>query len=85
MGDAAETRNLSCVFLTSQCADPATALGRGVMRKLGFPKEASEADTATFNKLRMNLPDIAERSLGSCAIVANSDNLLKVGRCRFNP
>jgi hypothetical protein len=28
----------------------------------------------------MNLPDIAERSLGSCAIVANSDNLLKVGR-----
>lgn len=50
------------------------------MRKLGFPKEATPEDVEKYNKLRNNLPDIPEGSLGTCAIVANSDNLLKAQR-----
>ena len=72
--------NLSCIYLTSGCADPETPVGRGIMRKLGFPKEATPEDVEKFNKLRKNLPDIPEGSLGTCAIVANSDNLLKAQR-----
>ena len=50
------------------------------MRKLGYPKEATPEDVEKFNTLRKSLPDLAEGSLGTCAIVANSDNLLKSQR-----
>jgi hypothetical protein len=79
-GANAARANLSCIYLTSGCADPETPMGRGIMRKLGFPKEATPEDVEKFNKLRKNLPDIPEGSLGTCAIVANSDNLLKAQR-----
>ena len=80
-GGNAERRNLSCVYLTSSCADPETGMGRGVMRKLGFnPNNAASGDLEKFNKLRKNLPNLTEGALGTCAIVANSDNLLKSTR-----
>lgn len=52
------------------------------MRKLGFQfqKQATPEDIEKFGKLRQNLPDLSEGSLGTCAIVANSDNLLKAQR-----
>ena len=40
----------------------------------------NEEDTKKFLKLAENLPSITEGALGSCAIVANSDNLLKGNR-----
>ena len=76
--------NATCVYLTQECADPVDGRGRGVMRKLGFQVtskiDPTPEDLAKFNKLRMNLPDLTEGSLGTCAIVANSDNLLKSRR-----
>ena len=35
-------------------------MGRGIMRKLGFAKEITPEDVEKFNKLRKNLPDLAE-------------------------
>ncbi len=78
-GDESKYVNISCVYVTEKCANPTTAGGRGIMRRLKFNVN-SEEDTKKFLKLAENLPSITEGALGSCAIVANSDNLLKGNR-----
>ena len=65
--------NLTCVFVTKECADPATTHGLRVMKKMGL-------NEAKIEQVRQNMPDFTEGSLGTCAIVANSDNLLKAQR-----
>lgn len=64
-----------CLFLTRDCAKLNLTLGGPqTMRKLGMKQKQ-------FEKLRMKtLINLKPRMLGSCALVANSDNLLKGSR-----
>jgi hypothetical protein len=78
-GDESKYVNISCVYITEKCANPSSASGRGIMRKLKFDVTSDEA-TKKYLKLAESLPSITDGSLGSCAIVANSDNLLKGNR-----
>ena len=62
-GDESKYVNISCVYVTEKCANPTTAGGRGIMRRLKFNVN-SEEDTKKFLKLAENLPSITEGALG---------------------
>jgi len=67
--------NASCVFVTKPCSDSLNkTLGRWIAGKLKITTEEE------LNEFAENLPDIEEGGLGSCAIVGNSDNMLKSAR-----
>jgi len=62
-----------CVFVTQDCASTETSLGRRLARRMGY-------DFASWELKRLALPDVKPGGFGSCALVANSDNLLKSQR-----
>jgi len=64
--------NSTCLFVTKPCGHTsANVQGRWIMNKL---KITTEEDLQSFAE---RLLDIDERGLGSCAIVGNSDNLMR--------
>mmetsp|Transcript_46125 Transcript_46125/g.76861 ORF Transcript_46125/g.76861 Transcript_46125/m.76861 type:complete len:524 (-) Transcript_46125:80-1651(-) len=67
--------NASCVFVTKPCGHTLNnTQGRWIANKLKITTEEE------LNEFAANLPDLSDGSLGSCAIVGNSDNMLKSQR-----
>jgi hypothetical protein len=67
--------NASCVFVTKPCGHTLNnTQGRWIANKLKITTEEE------LNEFAANLPDLSDGSLGSCAIVGNSDNTLKAQR-----
>lgn len=71
----------SCVFLTQNCANPDNAYGRRMSAKMeeagvkGYGR--SPAGLKKWDQKRRSLINLGPGSLGSCALVANSENMLK--------
>jgi len=69
-------QELSCVFITQECAVPEAPHGQRLMGKLGLSAD-DEQGVEDYRRRVANLPSFTEGSLGTCAIVGNSDKMLK--------
>ncbi|XRB18485.1 glycosyltransferase family 29 [Pseudoscourfieldia marina] len=74
----------NCVFLTQECADPNYGYGRRMAVKMaeagakGYGRDA--AGLAKWDQKRKALINLGPGSLGSCALVANSENMMRSKR-----
>ena len=63
-------KQIECPFLTRDCASLRYSTGKSAAARL-------KQSGAKWNETAQKLPDLKPGSLGSCALIGNSDNMLK--------